>query len=141
LNKIPDFVRARESLREAANAGLAQAASSLADALRARGFRAETPPAAEGRARVVIEGAGLIAREFGTLTREAQPIVAPLVRAHAQEIVRLVAAELSASSSEAVGQKKSSASSSEAVGQKKSSASSSEAIGQKKSSASRKDAP
>lgn len=88
------FTRAREMFRAGADKSLARAAETLATALRARGLRAATPPHAEGRAHVVIEGAGLVAREFGTLTREAAPVVAPVVRAHAQEIVRLIAAEI-----------------------------------------------
>jgi hypothetical protein len=118
MNKIPDFTRTGEQLRRAADKGLAQGAATLANALRARGLGAEVQSGGDGSARVVIEGTGLMAREFGTLTREAQPVVAPVVRAHAQEIVRLIAAEISASSSEAIGQKKS-ASSSEAIGQKR----------------------
>jgi hypothetical protein len=83
------FSRAEDQLRRATAGGLARAGVSLADALRARGLQATSR---EGR--VVIEGAGLIAREFGTLAREARPVVAPIVRAHAQEIVRLIASEI-----------------------------------------------
>jgi hypothetical protein len=98
-----DFSRSEQRLRRAAAGGLARAGASLADALRARGLHAE---ARENSVR--IEGAGLIAREFGTLSREAQPVVAPVVRAHAQEIVRLIAAEIRspASSGEALGQRR-----------------------------------
>lgn len=88
------FSVSRARVERAAGTGLARAAETLATALRARGLRAAPAPIAGGRVRLQIEGAGLVAREFGTLTREAAPVVAPVVRAHAQEIVRLIASEI-----------------------------------------------
>ena len=89
MTRIPDFSRTAQRIEDAAGRGVANAASTLADAMRAQGLRA-----AANAGRVAIEGAGLVAREFGTLTRAASPVVSPIVRANAQEIVRLVATEI-----------------------------------------------
>lgn len=86
--------RAGEEFRRRADIGLARAAETLADALRARGLDASPGLPVESRARVHIEGAGIVAREFGALERAASPVVAPIVRAQRREIARAIAAEI-----------------------------------------------
>ena len=86
-----DLTRAREGFRARANIGLARAAETLAAALRARGLDAAPSPALENRARVHIEGASLVAREFGTLNHAASPVVSPIVRSQRRELARVIA--------------------------------------------------
>ena len=87
----PDFTATRAAVAARVETGLARAAETLAAALRARGLAAVASPEGETRARVHIEGAGIVAREFGTLTRAASPVVGPIVRANAPNLARAIA--------------------------------------------------
>jgi len=75
------FGRAEAALTRAAHTGAREAAEVLADGLRADGEQASVQSAPDGTARVVLEGAGAVAREFGTRTIPARPVLGPALQA------------------------------------------------------------
>ncbi len=73
------FVRQEMAFRRAAAEGAREAAEVLAGALRTEGHRATVSTSLDGAASVSLEGASAIAREFGTRTQEARPVMGPML--------------------------------------------------------------
>ena len=81
MTKTYSFARAEAALAAAASAGLAEAAETFAEGLRASGERAAVETAPDGGARIVLEGAAAVAREFGTQASPARPVVGAALQA------------------------------------------------------------
>jgi len=77
---IPLFTQSQMALRRAASEGALAAAEILVTALRNQGVQAIAQARLESRAIVAVEGAGAIAREFGTRHQAARPVLGPALR-------------------------------------------------------------
>jgi hypothetical protein len=92
------FAGAEATLARAASTGVAAAAESFASTLRANGERTSVETAPDGAARVVLEGAGAVQREFGTQSSPAKPVLGPALQANrpliGESIARSIAQSL-----------------------------------------------
>lgn len=73
------FARQEMAFRRATAEGARDAAEVLAGALRSEGHRATVSTKLDGTASVALEGASVVAREFGTSTQEARPLMGPML--------------------------------------------------------------
>lgn len=71
------FLRRETALRLAAMEGAFAAAELLARALQAQGHDAQISTGRNGVVSVSLEGASAVAREFGTRTQAARPVMGP----------------------------------------------------------------
>jgi len=85
------FVPLEESIARAAREGVTEAAEQFAERLRAQGEQASVQTAPDGTAQVLLEGAATVAREFGTRTVPARPVIGAALQAERPGIVAAVA--------------------------------------------------
>jgi hypothetical protein len=103
MTEIHSFARLHTRIARAAHQGAGDAAGQLAETFRAGGGQASvrTPP--DGTAQITLEGAATIAREFGTQTTSARPVIGTTLQAsrHAirDTIARKIAQALKATTS------------------------------------------
>ncbi|HXJ01308.1 MAG TPA: hypothetical protein VNH44_08785 [Micropepsaceae bacterium] len=88
------FARLEAGLARAAQEGVAEAASQFADVLRTNGEAASVQSAPDGTARIMLEGAATVAREFGTRNAPARPIIGAALQANRQSIRETIARKL-----------------------------------------------
>jgi hypothetical protein len=91
MTQILSFAGAEAALTRAARSGCAEAAELLAQSLRLRGESASVESAPDGTARVVLEGAHALAREFGTQASPAQPIAGPALQENRARVGETIA--------------------------------------------------
>jgi hypothetical protein len=90
------FSRIEAAVARAAGEGVADAAGRLAETLRAGGQQASVQSAPDGTAQIVLEGAATVAREFGTRTVPARPVIGVAVQANRQDISDAIAQRIAA---------------------------------------------
>lgn len=90
MSELYSFVRSELLLRRAASAGTMTAAEVLAGALRSEGWAAQAESRLDGTAAVALEGAAAVAREFGTTTSPARPVLGPTLHANRPRLIEAV---------------------------------------------------
>jgi hypothetical protein len=89
------FARREMEFRRAASAGAMAAAEILAVALRNQGEAPKTAFRLDGTATVTLEGAGAVAREFGTCVIPARPVLGPALRENRTRMTEAIARAIS----------------------------------------------
>lgn len=89
------FARREMALRRAASAGAMAAAEILAAALRNLGEAPKTAFRLDGTATLTLEGAGAVAREFGTRIAPARPVLGPALRENRTRMTDAIAQAIS----------------------------------------------
>jgi hypothetical protein len=91
---LPDFTRLETAVAAAAADGVAAAAETFAQRLNAMGETTAVSRAPDGVMEVLLEGAGLTAREFGTRGSPARPALGPALQASRADISAIIAQKI-----------------------------------------------